>query len=462
MKKNTKIAKQLLKIARMLVSDNARVAAGTDITDGMQGYLDQVQMLRAFPATPEGDEQIHNIINQKFKELFTIKNGTMAGWEQWKKNREDAVRTIIEKIKNGKLKNTTPQEIKKNIQQIQTALAFMANDKFLVSLTPGAFADNPLQQKPGETYEVNIPGEFDEDGNQKTETRQVPNVPGIKVDMETEQVEIDTKHPSNPSAARTLKQVPSKMMRMHDNLITIATSWGSRILGGTQLGTIDLGFQTDQGKRKNEKEIKNLTKSYTEISDTELNNARIRILAQLSSGNANAIFTEFQKIFMRLSDQLKYNVSEQSLEEFEKNQQQVIIAIQGENEKVDALFTTYRDGTRHILEEYGKMCAEVESAGGTVDDSGNIILPNGKQASIRTRKAGLFDKLKNIGSKIIDSVASICKKLFGAENEIRKELSNCNEKMQAWSMAGQEVNESYEDKIQAINDCLKELQNIGN
>ena len=112
--------------------------------------------------------------------------------------------------------------------------------------------------------------------------------------------------------------------------------------------------------------------------------------------------------------------------------------------------------------EYGKMCAEVESAGGTVDDSGNIILPNGKQASIRTRKAGLFDKLKNIGSKIIDSVTSICKKLFGAENEIRKELSNCNEKMQAWSMAGQEVNESYEDKIQAINDCLKELQNIGN
>ena len=102
MKKNAKIAKQLLKIARMLVSDNARVAAGTDITDGMQGYLDQVQMLRIFPTTPEGDEQIHNIINQKFKELFTIKNGTMAGWEQWKKNREDAVRTIIEKIKNGK------------------------------------------------------------------------------------------------------------------------------------------------------------------------------------------------------------------------------------------------------------------------------------------------------------------------------------------------------------------------
>lgn len=455
MKKNVRIAKQLLKIAKSLVSDNTRTAAGHDITDGLIGYRDQLDILRQFPTTLKGDTDIHRVINEKFKQLLTITNGTSQAWEAWVADCNESVQDIVQKANRsiattGELGLTDAEK-----DELQIALAYRANEKFLVTLTPGEFKKNLLQQKPGAAYD-----ELQPDGTYKE--RLVPNVPDIGIDKSTQTIMLDKKHPNNPANAASLLQIPTRILRLHGNLVSITTSWGNRIISGTQLGTIDLGDTLHDVTPAMQEEQDALANSWMEISDTEINAMNMQILARLSTGNAEAVYKQFVDIFKNLVDQLGMNdkISAQTQQEFLKHQKNIDIAIQNAERKTMFFLRTYRDGIRNVLNEYNSFCDIVTTQGGKVDKRGNIILPNGKQASMKIRNAGLLDKLKEFGNKVVDSVSSFFKKIFGKEDEVKEEIEKCNKAALEWSLAGQEITEGYKSDMEAINTCLKQLKQL--
>lgn len=443
MKKNVKIAKQLLKIARQLVAEKTMNAG--DITDGINGYLQQLAVLRQFPTDTNGDVAIHSYVGNAFKALYTIKNGTFQAWEDWAKYCQQGIREIVNAANASIASNGNLRGISRQDKDVLTkVLGFQANPKFLVSITPGPFKKNILQSHPGD----------------KGEEYEIPLVPRPGVDKNTHTVALNA--PPEKANTDVLLSIPRDMLGIHDSILTIVTSWGNRILGGTQLGTFDLLKKTDSEPAKFKKEKGQLVSSWTEISDSTLNELEMRIFAKLTKQPSDAVLGKFQAIMINLANQLGTSISAQAEEEFKKNHRNVVIAIEGMNKKIVGYFATYRDGVKDLLNEYNRMVDKVTEQGGIVDCKGNIIVQkndenNGEATASVNRTAGFLDSLKSIGQKIVNGVSSFCKKLFGIKAEARQEMKTVANAVIDWSNAGQDVTQERQQSCQAIVDCINAL-----
>ena len=449
MKKNEiKVAKQLLKIARALVENEKTAKTKTaskpnEITDGLAGILQQVAILKKYPADVNGDEKVRDFVEKNVNMLFTIRNGITQGYQMWQDYCQAEVQELLDNanqiVKNGGTIKDIPE---KDREKLQKYLGFLANPKYLTTIPPGKITpkgENSMQREPGQ-------------GGLK-------EVQGIKINNNGE-IEI-AGPPGHFNANAKILEIPKRLLRRVSGLSEMTCSFGSRILRGI-MGT-DHPLVQPLGKNPGSKpsDMSKWTTTWYPMKDVAAFDPELVSQVCMKLAKQPMDIGIIRNLIEKLADQLGEldKISPAVVEEFTNRHHTIEMILEDANSKVIGYIATYRPQLEMVLSEYAKMVQKVESQGGIVNEQGDIIQP--KTSSEKTAKvinAGIWDKIVSVGKSLIENGVAIYKKFLGVDEQLKEKVDSALPELSELESSANKITQGYQNALDAIQECLNGLQ----
>ena len=447
MKKNEiKVAKQLLKIARALVENEKTAKTKTaskpnEITDGMAGILQQVDILKQYPADVNGDTEVRAFVEDKVKMLFTMRNGIAQGYSMWQDYCQAQVKDLLDNaneiVKNGGTLKDIPEKDKETLQKY---LGFLANPKYLTTVQPGKInpkGENSMQREQGQ-------------GGLK-------EVQGIKINSNGE-IEISGP-PGHFNANAKILEIPKRLLRRVSGLSEMTCSFGSRILRGIMGTDHPLVQPLGKSTGNKPKDMPEWTTTWYQMSDAAAFDPELVSMVCMKLSKQPMDISKIRDLIEKLAAQLQYQIDPAVVEEFTNRHHNIEMVLEDANANVIGYIATYRPQLEMVLSEYAKMVQTVEAQGGIVSEQGDIIqLKTSSEKTAKVINAGIWDKIVSVGKSLIEKGVAIYKKFLGVDEQLKEKVDSALPELSELESSANKITQGYQNALNAIQECLNGFQ----